>query len=229
MVAMKIGVDDQRALDAFAHGMAIFVDHDREFVAVAGVDARSFLQSLVSQDLADTRIGESVWSLLLQPQGKLIAWFRATLLADDDWLLDCDRGVADELLAGLARFKIRVKVDLSLRSDLARIVARGPNAAAAARPETSIAIDSAQQPTFSGFDWLGLSVDVDGVVASLVDQGGVMASDAVWESERIEHGVVVQGLDIDETTIAQEAGLETSAVSFTPRRFERCPFAHATH
>ena len=42
-----------------------------------------------------------------------------------------------------------------------------------------------------------------------------MLDDDAFETARVEHGVLRFGRDIDESTIAQEAELETDAVSFT--------------
>ena len=46
----------------------------RDLVRVVGPDALTFLQSLVSQDLDGTAVGETRHSLLLQPQGKYETW-----------------------------------------------------------------------------------------------------------------------------------------------------------
>mgnify|MGYP003340828984 CR=1 FL=1 len=45
---------------------------NRDLVVVAGPDAGSFLQSLVSQDLDPVPEGGAVAALLLQPRGKLL-------------------------------------------------------------------------------------------------------------------------------------------------------------
>ena len=49
----------------------------------SGPDATSFLQSLVSQDLDPVAVGQSVHTLLLQPQGKLLVDFYAARSDDD--------------------------------------------------------------------------------------------------------------------------------------------------
>jgi folate-binding protein YgfZ len=88
---------------------------DRDLVVVRGRDATSFLQSLVSQDLDALAVGTSAHSLLLQPQGKLIVDFFALHRADDEWWCLCERGFGALLADGLARFKIRVKVEIEQR------------------------------------------------------------------------------------------------------------------
>jgi folate-binding protein YgfZ len=95
---------------------------------------------------------------------------------------------------------------------------RGPDAlelrAKVLEPAGSIAVrvDWAGEP---GIEILGEPTAIDAVVGELVDAGARAVSDDAYEAMRIEAGVPRQGLDIDETTIAQEAYLERDAVSFT--------------
>src|SRR5581483_36262 len=91
-----------------------FAVASRDVVVARGPDARSFLQALVSQDLDPLAAGDGAHSLLLQPQGKLVADFRLLLVADDEIWCDCETGIGTLLLDALNRFKIRVKVDLEL-------------------------------------------------------------------------------------------------------------------
>src|SRR5262249_40511095 len=81
---------------------------ERGVVIVRGPDATSFLRSLLSQDLDPVPVGAAVPSLLLQPQGKLVATMDAVHAADDEWWLCTDVTSATDLAAGLNRFKIRV-------------------------------------------------------------------------------------------------------------------------
>ena len=48
----------------------------REAVRVSGPDAAAYLQGQISQDIESLADGEVAWSLVLQPTGKLDAWFR---------------------------------------------------------------------------------------------------------------------------------------------------------
>ncbi len=182
-------------------------------VEVDGPDALTFLQSLVSQDLDGMAIGESRHSLLLEPQGKLVADFMVSRVADEVYWLRCESEVAPKLAAGLARFKIRVKVDIRDRSgELDAIAVRGPNAANAL---VEIAADVTRvdmtRPGWSGFDLIGPPAALD-----CVNLGEVTTADVeAFEVARIESRVARQPADIDDRTIAQEAFLHETAVSFT--------------
>ncbi|MFM8304309.1 MAG: YgfZ/GcvT domain-containing protein [Actinomycetota bacterium] len=184
-------------------------------VVVTGADATPFLQSIVSQDLEGVAVGATVPSLLLAPQGKLDAMFRATRLDEgdpggDEWWLDTEPGVADRLVAGLVRFRIRVDVAIEDRTEstaLASLVGRDdvPAAPGLHRIPT---VWGAQ----SGIDVLG---PAPAVRAWLAESGVPVGTEAALEALRIEAGIPAQGVDVDETTIPQEAFLEREAVSFT--------------
>ena len=82
---------------------------DRAVLEVSGDDRVSFLQGLVSNDVAEVRPGRAVWAALLTPQGKWLADF--FILADGDrLLLDCEAGQAAMLAQRLTRFRLRAKV-----------------------------------------------------------------------------------------------------------------------
>jgi folate-binding protein YgfZ len=86
----------------------------RDVVDVSGPDAIGYLQGQLSQDVEALAIGQSAWSLLLQPTGKVDAWLRVTRTADDAARLDVDEGAGETVLARLRRFKLRTKAELEL-------------------------------------------------------------------------------------------------------------------
>jgi folate-binding protein YgfZ len=91
---------------------------DRGLVEVSGPDRASFLQGLVSNDVA--ALGEGMaWAALLSPQGKWISdflAFEAPEIAPDAILLDCVREDAAMVVERLSRFRLRSKVALRDRS-----------------------------------------------------------------------------------------------------------------
>ncbi len=81
----------------------------RAVIEVSGEDRVSFLQGLVSNDVAEAAPGRAVWAALLTPQGKWLADF--FILADGArLLLDCEAGQAAPLAQRLIRFRLRAKV-----------------------------------------------------------------------------------------------------------------------
>src|SRR5574338_343743 len=76
---------------------------DRAVVRLSGEDVRSFLQGLVTSDVA----GElPVWAGLLTPQGKCL--FDFIVWADvDDLLLDCEAASTGDLIKRLSIYRLR--------------------------------------------------------------------------------------------------------------------------
>src|ERR1700681_1837028 len=86
---------------------------DRGVVKVAGIDARKFLNGLVTADMGKVTPAKPCFAALLTPQGKIIVDF---IIADsdasngDDFYLDCPRGLAQALVDRLGFYKLRAKV-----------------------------------------------------------------------------------------------------------------------
>jgi folate-binding Fe-S cluster repair protein YgfZ len=83
----------------------------RGVISVEGADRVSFLNGLVSNDVALAAPGQAVWAALLSPQGRYISDF--FIYADESrLLLDAPRAAVPDLLRRLGRFRLRAQVDL---------------------------------------------------------------------------------------------------------------------
>ncbi|HLX77892.1 MAG TPA: glycine cleavage T C-terminal barrel domain-containing protein [Acidimicrobiales bacterium] len=176
-----------------------------EVVRVVGPEALSYLQGQVSQDLDQVGIGGSAEALVLSPQGKLDALVRVARTGEDEALVVVDDGFGEALFDRLRRFKVRVKADLELVRSRAAVV-RGPDAKVPSQ-SGGAAVIVVDYPGYSGFDLVGLEVELP---------GGVPAGDpAAFEVARIEAGAPTMGREITERTIPQEAGIVARTVSFS--------------
>jgi hypothetical protein len=91
--------------------MPIALLPERGVVEVTGEDRVTFLQGLVSNDVAAGEPGRAIWAALLTPQGKWLADF--FVFADGErLLLDCARDQAGLVVTTLSRFRLRAKVAL---------------------------------------------------------------------------------------------------------------------
>jgi tRNA-modifying protein YgfZ len=160
------------------------------------------LQGQISQDIEKLAIGQSVWSLVLQPQGKVDGWFRVARLAEDTYQLDIDQGSGAAVLARLQRFMLRTDAVLSLETE-PWLAVRGP----ASEPPANVIALATPTATMSGYDLLG----ADAAHPSAVPIGH---SDA-YEALRIRQGIPVHGKELTEKTIPAEAGIVEQSVSFT--------------
>lgn len=84
----------------------------RDIVRVTGPDTWTFLQSLLSQDVADMVDGDRRPTMLLTPQGKVDV-VGVIGRVGDDALIDTDPGWGEQLITSLSRFKIRTKVEFA--------------------------------------------------------------------------------------------------------------------
>lgn len=176
---------------------------ERDVIRAHGPDTITFLQGQLSQDIASMVDGESRWSLLLAPTGKVDAWLRVTRVADDEVVLDVEAGWGDAASARLQRFKIRTKCELEPVDGWRCLAVRGATVDdASARPIV--------WPGVEGVDLLGPEADV-------VPPAGIPLRDDAYERLRIESGVPAMGHELTESTIPVEAGqwLIDASVSFT--------------
>jgi folate-binding protein YgfZ len=173
---------------------------DRGVLAVAGPDAEDFLQGQLSQDIAGLREGQSAWSLILQPQGRIDALVRVTRQGADRFILDTD-GPLEQVTARLQRFMLRTDVVME-PLDWQCMAVRGPGAA-----EAALAGEIVGPVPTGGIDVLGpapqVSTDVPRVDAETL------------EAHRIKAGFPRMGVDIDDRTIPAEAEVVPFTVSFT--------------
>lgn len=139
---------EQREL---AHGDAIVGLGHRGIVTVSGEDRLSWLHSMTSQRLLGLRPGESVETLLLDPQGRIE---RAIRLVDDgerSWLL-VDEGSAEPLAAYLNRMRFAMRVEVADASDrYAAVLAFEGGAALPALRELGVAAAEWRDP------WAGVT------------------------------------------------------------------------
>ncbi len=174
-----------------------WVPLQRDVITATGADARTYLHSQLSQDIAGMRVGETRQSLLLQPTGKLDGIIRITCVEGETFVLDIDSGCGEAVLARLNRFKIRVKADLSLGR------------------ESWVAIRNAQTPipgSIPAWRCDGSAVDLRSETAPTEFRQG---STSDYEQARIIAAWPTMNVDVTETSIPAETGIIDEAVSFT--------------
>jgi folate-binding protein YgfZ len=219
---------------------AAFIDRSesRGRIAVTGADRGSYLQGLLTNDVAALKPGEGCYTAYLTAQGRMIADAYVYELGDL-MLLSVPRSVKDAVLAKFDQFIFSEDVQLGdVTSTFAQIAVVGPKAAAILHgivagggaletlPEhgnlrtttTAGAPVIATRITDAGADGFEIYVEranADALATSLADAGALSLDPASAEALRIEAGIPVFGRDMDEETIPLEAGIESRAISFT--------------
>ncbi len=189
------------------NGAVFAVRVPRDVVRVSGPDAASFLQGQLSQDVVKLEVGSCAWTFVLQPQGKVDAWFRITRLAEDAYLCDVDSGWGAVIVSRLQRFKLRVKLDIDLL-DWQCVAVRGVAAA-------DVDAESLGAPIAAPVEWAGtVGVDLLGPVVAM-PPGVPLGDHATYDAWRVSVGMPSMGAELDESTIPAEAGVVDVSVSFT--------------
>jgi folate-binding protein YgfZ len=179
----------------------------RDVVRVSGPDAATYLQGQLSQDVVRLQVGSCAWTFVLQPQGKVDAWFRITRLADDAYLCDVDGGAGEALVARLNRFKLRVKLTIE-SLEWQCVAVRGV-------PALDVDADALGAPVAAPVDWAG-TVGVDLLGPAVVLPPGIAeGTREQYDAWRVAVGMPAMGAELDESTIPAEAGVVDVSVSFT--------------
>jgi tRNA-modifying protein YgfZ len=169
---------------------------DRGVVKVAGVDARKFLNGLVTADLGKVTCEIPRFAALLTPQGKIIVDFIIAEAADGGFVLDCPRALAPALAERLAFYKLRAKVTVENQSDILGVMAIWDGPAAATFPSPASRMGAGLYYPDPRLPELGLRCVAPphpGDAAAACEAELVDA--AAYETHRIALGVPSGGLD----------------------------------
>ena len=85
---------------------------DRGFIQVNGAEAKDFLQNIVTNDIEKVTSGSTVFSSILTPQGKYLFEFFILKLSSN-YLLECEKESAIEIIKLLNFYKLRTKVNFT--------------------------------------------------------------------------------------------------------------------
>ena len=200
---------------------------ERGKLALTGPGAREFLEGQVTNDVEALTAGQGVYAAFLSPKGKMLGDLRVLDLGDE-LFLDTERSALQELFNMIRRYRIGYDVELHKRTverGLLSLIGPEARAVAGARdlPEQEHAnaagdVDGAAVrlvATDVGVDLLCDAADIEALAAALRGRGAADVDEAAAEVLRVETGRPRYGIDLDDTVIPQEAGLNERAVSFT--------------
>src|SRR3954467_13559078 len=192
---------------------------ERGKLALTGADAKDFLHGQLTNDILGLEPGRGCYAAFLTHKGKMLGDLRVFDLGDE-LLLDCERVVLQELFNMIRRYKLGREVELHKRTvEMALLSVIGPDAprlaGAAEHDNARVALGGAEVvavTTDVGVDVFCWAADREAVRAALEFPDG---DETAAEIVRVEHGRPRYGIDLDDSVIPQEAGLNERAVSFT--------------
>ena len=221
--------------DTLLHGAGLLDRSERGKLALTGAGAVEFLNGQVTNELAGLQAGEGRYAAFLTHKGRMLGDMRVLAVGaraagqpPSELLLDTERVALQALFDMIGRFKVGYDVELhkhTLERSLLSLI--GPHADAAAGAEALARAEHSSAPavidgvdallvrTDVGIDLLCESADGEALVEALCARGAQPIAPEAAECLRIERGVPRYGLDLDDTVIPQEAGLNERAVSFT--------------
>jgi folate-binding protein YgfZ len=187
---------------------------ERGKLAITGPEAKPFLQGLVSNDVESLTPGRGCYAAVLTPKGKMIGDLRV-LDTGEELLLDCERAALQGIFNVLWRGRVGLNVEIHKRTlqmgllSVVGLALAGPDEHDNVR--TEIAGKSVVAVTTDvGTDLFCAAGDLEAVRAEFPP-----GDEAQLEVLRVEAGRPRYGLDLDDSVIPQEAGLNDRAVSFT--------------
>jgi folate-binding protein YgfZ len=213
------------AYDVLTGACGLVDRSERGKLALTGGEAKAFLAGQVTNDVEALVPGTGLYAAFLTNKGKMLGDLRV-LDADAELLLDTERPALQALFDLVRRASVGWDVALHKRTvQTALLSLVGPDARRVAGAEDLPEAEHAHAPsplglgrlvvTDVGIDVLCPAEDAERVRAALVDRGAVAVGEAAAEVVRVERGRPRHGVDLDETVIPQEAGLNERAVSFT--------------
>jgi folate-binding protein YgfZ len=210
---------------------------ERGKLALTGAGAVEFLNGQVTNELLGMRPGEGCYAAFLTHKGKMLGDLRVLAVGEDagaaprELLLDTERSALQSLFDMIRRFKVGYEVELHKRTlERSLLSLIGPHANEIAARALGLSLPEGEHDhmptslertrvrvirTDVGFDALFDSTALEAVRSALLEGGATEVGEAAAEIVRVEHGRPRYGIDLDDGTIPQEAGLNERAVSFT--------------
>ena len=211
---------------------------DRGRIVVSGADRASYLQGLLTNDIAALEPGEGCYAAYLTPQGRMIADLFVYELGDVI-LLTVPRTQHRAVLDKLDQFIFSEDVQLGDASDVFSTTAIvGPEAARIVSRLTSIAeaelttmpehgnrrgtfngqgviVVRVTDPGEPGYDLHVETAHDEALRRALEDERVPFLDPDTADVLRVEAGIPRFGRDMNEETIPLEAGIESRAISFS--------------
>ena len=204
-----MNADLEKAYDLVREGRAGFHEESRGLIAVSGSEAVPFLDGMLTNDIKALMDGDQMLAAFPNAQGRLLAVVRVLRHADR-YLLETEEATREKLFQNLFRFTFAGEFfveDLSGSHSYFEIFGPGEdvyNPHAAERWDDSYAYELPY-----GAAYFVPTDNATNFRSFLADENACLPiANDLYETLRIEAGVPRFGVDMDETTIVPELGLD---------------------
>lgn len=220
---------------AVRNGGAGVIDlSSRGRLLLSGSEAVTFLNGLITNDMKTLAVNSWMPAAFPNVQGRLLAAVRI-IHREDGFLIDTEAATQETVWKLLERFTLAGDFHITnLTSELAMLSLQGSksaevlstvlgDAATVARQQVAtahtadgarITVIRASHTAEDGFDLFVSADQAESLRDSLTSAGAQALGADAWETLRVEAGLPLYGVDMDETNVVTEVNLE-DAVSFT--------------
>ena len=185
---------------------AAFYRQKRGLIEVSGKEAVQFLNGMITNDVAKLEDGAQMSAAFPNVQGRLVALVRV-LRIGDKFLFETEENTHEKVFQNLFRFTFAGDFfveDLSEKYDYFSV------------QSSEFIVQSSDAMVFDskfGKDPFVSKDSTNEFLNELKNQNAVEISDELYEVLRIENGIPLYNVDMDETTVVLETGID-EAVSF---------------
>jgi folate-binding protein YgfZ len=194
------------AYEQIRSGSPGFYETQRGLIAVWGKEAVQFLDGMITNDMKTIEDGSQMLAAFPNAQGRLLAVVRV-LRQGDRYLMETEAATREKLFNSLFRFTFAGDFfveDLSDQYSAIELFGAEPDLTPESVKFKGGGSMLAFVPTESR----------DGLIADLESWSSTRIPDDVYETIRIENGVPKYGVDMDETTVVPELGID-ELISYT--------------
>jgi folate-binding protein YgfZ len=209
-------------------------------LCLTGADRVRFLHGQVTNDVNALHVGEGCYAALITAKGKMVSDLNIYRL-DAELLLDSEPGLASTVTSRLEQYIIADDVQVvDAAPHYGLLSVQGPNASAVVQrldlgvdlPVNAMSFVRVHDPRRgevylvnqarlgrAGFDLYvpsgALELVAQELAAAVAPEKGRYCGWDAHEMVRMEAGIPRFGVDIDETNLAPEAGLDSQAISYS--------------
>ena len=160
---------------------------DRAVLSIAGPEAESFLQNIVTTDMARVTAGDAGFGALLSPQGKILADF-FVFAVPGGYLVDLPRSEFASFVKRMTLYRLRAMVEIASLADSHTVLVAWGGDAAPSIPEAAALAADPRQPGLGHRAILaaGPAITIPGHAERPPEE---------WQANRIAAGVPEGGRD----------------------------------
>jgi aminomethyltransferase len=179
---------------------------ERSRLLIRGADRKRFLHGQVTNDVNRLQTGQGCYAAIVTAKGKIESDVNIYCL-EDALLLDLEPGLTEKIAARFEKYVIADDVQIEDASQqFAMFTVQG----AEVSPPPHVG-----GYTFKNSRGARRGFDVFVPVGEKIDLPGKRCAEEALDIVRIEAGIPRFGIDMDDTNLAPEAGIEARAISYT--------------